>query len=120
MAPRPNKEEPDYLVIFDNVDDFTWDIKDVIPECIGGRLIITSQDIRSSKLLRRGCEKVYADAISPPEARMVLLQHLSQGPDPPREKVQQGCDEVTEKLGYLALAVDLAGVYMGDRAATPE
>ncbi|KAJ6007347.1 hypothetical protein N7540_011323 [Penicillium herquei] len=114
------EEDPEWLVILDNVDDITWNIKDVIPEGTRGRLIITSQDTRSWKLLRGGCEKVHVDAMSPQEARMVLLQHLSWGPDPISEKVCQLCDEVAEKLGYLALAVDLAGAYMGNRDDAPE
>jgi hypothetical protein len=113
-------EDPEWLVIFDNVDDLTWDIKDVIPEGTRGRLIITSQDTTSWKLPRRGCEKVHVDAMSPQEARMVLLQHLSQGPDPTLEKVCQRCDEVAQKLGYLALAVDLAGAYIGNYNVAPE
>ncbi|CAG8293183.1 unnamed protein product, partial [Penicillium salamii] len=111
-------EDPEWLVIFDNVDDLRW-LKDVIPEGTRGRLIITSQDITSLKLLRQGCEKVHVDAMSPQEARMVLLQHFSQGPNPALEKVCQRCDEVAQKLGYLALAVDLAGAYISNYDVAP-
>jgi hypothetical protein len=58
--------------------------------------------------------------MSPQEARMVLLQHLSRGLDPAPEKVCQRCDEVAEKLGCLALTVDLAGAYMDNRDVAPE
>ncbi|KAJ5731808.1 uncharacterized protein N7483_006316 [Penicillium malachiteum] len=113
-------EDPEWLVIFDNINDLTWDIKDIIPKGTRGRLIINSQDISSWKLLRQGCEKVHVDAMLPQEAKMVLLQHLSRGPDSTLEKVYQCCDEVAEKLGYLALAVDLASAYMGNRDFAPE
>ncbi|KAJ6139454.1 hypothetical protein N7471_005940 [Penicillium samsonianum] len=31
--------------------------------------------------------------------------------------VQEGCDEVANKLGYLPLAIDLAGAYIGNNLA---
>ncbi|KAI9771113.1 MAG: hypothetical protein M1840_002464 [Geoglossum simile] len=54
--------------------------------------------------------------MEPLEARALLLQHLRWSPESVAEDLQKACDMVAERLGYLALAVDLAGAYIGNDA----
>ncbi|KAJ6023757.1 hypothetical protein N7540_004554 [Penicillium herquei] len=103
-----------WLVIVDNADDIGWGIKKVIPKGKQGSLIVTSRDEQSQKLIDRRCEKISVDVMSPLEARDVLLQHLSIQGCFDLGKIQNECDEVTRRLGYLPLAVDLAGAYLGN------
>ncbi|KAJ5454948.1 hypothetical protein N7530_012717 [Penicillium desertorum] len=112
--------DDEWLFIVDNADDVTWGIKKIIPKGVRGRLLITSRDDQSQKLVDRGCEAVRVDVMSPQEARMVLLRHLSDDIDWLPKTVQEGCDNVATKLGYLPLAIDLAGAYIGNNSLAPE
>ncbi|KAJ5144053.1 uncharacterized protein N7515_002840 [Penicillium bovifimosum] len=114
-----NRTEVDdeWLVIVDNADDVTWGIKKIMPKGTRGRIIITSRDGQSQKLVDKGCERIRVGDMSPREARMVLLRHLSDNIDLVPKSVQEGCDEVAKKLGYLPLAIDLAGAYIGNTVA---
>jgi tetratricopeptide (TPR) repeat protein len=112
---RERKESDDeWLVVVDNADDVTWGIKKVIPKGSRGSIIITSQDDKSPKLIDGGCEELRIDMMAPLEARALLLQHLKWGADSAPQDICEGCDMVAEQLGYLALAVDLAGAYIGN------
>ncbi|PSN58820.1 hypothetical protein BS50DRAFT_344740, partial [Corynespora cassiicola Philippines] len=114
---RARKDTDDrWLVIFDNVDDLSWGIKGILPRGSQGSIITTSQDSLSWKLVDGGCEKVHVDVMEPTQARHLLLRHLNIDLDPVPEKVLEDCDKIVKQLGYLALAIDLAGAYIGNEA----
>ena len=103
-----------WLAIIDNADDVSWGVKKVLPKGQRGSVIITSQDSQSQKLVDGGCEEVRVDTIELLEARMLLLHHLPLVPEPVPQDIQEDCDKIAERLGYLALAIDLAGAYIGN------
>ncbi|KAL9026743.1 MAG: hypothetical protein Q9196_004638 [Gyalolechia fulgens] len=111
-----NRKDTDeaWLAIIDNADDISWGIKKVLPKGQRGSVIITSQDSQSQKLVDRGCEEVRVDTMELLEARMLLLQHLRLNLEPVPQDIQEDCDRIAERLGYLALAIDLAGAYIGN------
>jgi hypothetical protein len=112
-----SKTDGKWLVIIDNADDFTFGIKNVIPKGPRGSVLITSQNELSVKLIPRGCEQIQVGDMSPQESTTLLLHHLRLSIDSPvTEIVTTGCKQVAEKLGYLALAIDLAGAYIGNEA----
>ncbi|KAF2205731.1 hypothetical protein GQ43DRAFT_467880 [Delitschia confertaspora ATCC 74209] len=86
-----------WLAIIDDADDVLWGIKK-----------------QSQKLVDGGCEKVRVDAMELLEARMLLLRHPQLDLDLAPQDTQEDCDEIVERLGYLALAIDLAGAYMSN------
>ena len=104
-----------WLVVVDNADDFTWGLRTVLPQAGRGSLIITSQDSQACRFFPK-CEELRVDIMSPLEARAVLLQHLKWESDSVPSPVQLRCDDIVKRLGYLALAVDLAGAYIGNEA----
>jgi tetratricopeptide (TPR) repeat protein len=106
--------DDEWLVIIDNADDLSWGIKKIIPKGERGSILITSRDNRSPMLLPRGCELIQVGPMSPLEGAALLLHHLSWDADSAPETIQQRCSEVAEKLGYLPLAIDLAGAYIGN------
>ncbi|KAF2133614.1 TPR-like protein [Dothidotthia symphoricarpi CBS 119687] len=108
-----------WLVVVDNADDMTWGIKKVIPKGDQGSIIITSQDSKSWTLVNGGCEELSVGTMEPEEARALLLRHLRLCLDPVPDDVLRDCDEIAERLGCLALAVDLAGAYIGDDDTDP-
>ncbi len=111
---RKNTDEA-WLAIIDNADDVWWGIKKVLPKGQRGSVIITSQDSQSQKLVDGGCEEVRVDTMELLEARMLLLRHLQLDLDPMPQDFQEDCDKIAERLGYLALAIDLAGAYIGNQ-----
>ncbi|KAF2704007.1 hypothetical protein K504DRAFT_451211 [Pleomassaria siparia CBS 279.74] len=120
---RHRKQTDDrWLVVIDNADDVKWWIGNVvlIPEGDQGSIIITSQDSHSRKLVRGGCEELSIGTMKVEEARALLIQHLRLDSDPVPEDVVQDCDKIVELLGCLALAVDLAGAYIGDDGTDPK
>lgn len=109
--------DDEWLVIVDNADDFTWGLRKLMPKGTRGKIVITSRDDQSQKLIDRGCEQIRIDIMSPREARLVLLRHLSDDINLLPKSVQNDCDKVANKLGYLPLALDLAGAYIGNSIA---
>lgn len=61
---------------FDNVDNLTWSVYDILREGQRGNIIITSQDEQSPNLLK-GCGKVSVDIMNLLEARSLLFKHLN-------------------------------------------
>ncbi|KNG46426.1 alpha beta-hydrolase [Stemphylium lycopersici] len=108
------KTEDAWLVVIDNADDFSSGIKRVLPRGDHGSIIITSQDSHARKLVGGGCEAVRVDTMERPEAQLLLLLHLQLDPDLATADVKHECDKVAEQLGYLALAIDLAGAYISN------
>jgi tetratricopeptide (TPR) repeat protein len=111
------KETDDaWLVIIDNADDVSWGIKKVLPQGSRGTIIITSQDKQSRQLVDGGCEEVCVNTLEPLEARALLLRRLEWDLDPVLQDIQDDCDKIAQQLGYLALAIDLAGAYIHNDA----
>jgi Cdc6-like AAA superfamily ATPase len=118
---RDRKEsDHEWLVVLDNADDFSWGLGRIVPKGRRGSVIITSQDEESAKLLNSKCEKLRVDTMKPIEARALLLRQLNLNPDSAPEHVQAICDTIVERLGYLALAIDLAGAAIDKNADQEE
>ncbi|KAK3937341.1 putative kinesin light chain [Diplogelasinospora grovesii] len=108
--------DEEWLVIVDNADDFTWGLQKIMPKGARGSVLVTSQDELSHRLIPQGCEQIRVGDLSPLEGTTLLLQHLGCDPDSVSEEVRTSCSEVAQQLGYLALAIDLAGAYIGNDA----
>ncbi|RYP70578.1 hypothetical protein DL771_005397 [Monosporascus sp. 5C6A] len=118
---RDRKEMDDeWLVIVDNADDVSWGIKEAIPKGARGSIIITSQDNRSHMLIPGGCEHIEVGVMSPQEGTTLLLQRLDLDKEAVTETIRMCCAKVADELGYLPLAIDLAGAYIGNDSAPPE
>ncbi|KAH8891610.1 hypothetical protein GQ53DRAFT_823630 [Thozetella sp. PMI_491] len=108
-----SEADDEWLVIVDNADDLGVGVKQIMPKGERGSVIITSRDELSLKLIPRGCEKIQIGDMSSEEATTLLLHYLGGHADEYSEAVTLRCKEVVHSLGYLALAVDLAGAYIG-------
>ncbi|RYP41795.1 hypothetical protein DL767_000811 [Monosporascus sp. MG133] len=118
---RDRKEMDDeWLVIVDNADDVSWGIKEAMPKGDQGSIIITSQDNRSHMLIPGGCEHIEVGVMSPQEGTTLLLQRLDLCEEAVTETIRMRCAKVADELGYLPLAIDLAGAYIGNDSAPPE
>jgi hypothetical protein len=111
--------DDEWLVIVDNADDVSWDIQKIMPRGGQGSIIITSRDERSPQLVPKACEQVRVGDMSREEGAALLLRHLRMDSQSAPEGVRHGCEEVAEKLGHLALAIELAGAYIGNHSTPP-
>ncbi|KAK4170640.1 hypothetical protein QBC36DRAFT_150906, partial [Triangularia setosa] len=59
------------------------------------------------------CESVRVGDMSPLEGRALLLRHLQLDEELAPVGIKDDCDKVVKKLEFLALAVDIAGAYIG-------
>ncbi|KAK0639860.1 hypothetical protein B0T16DRAFT_463496 [Cercophora newfieldiana] len=105
--------DDEWLVVVDNVDDVSWGIQNIMPKGSRGSVIVTSRYDRSVRLAPWLYELVPVGVMSPAEAAGLLLQHLHLSRESASEEIRRDCDKVAERLGYLALALDLAGAYIG-------
>ncbi|KAI4154247.1 MAG: hypothetical protein LQ340_001792 [Diploschistes diacapsis] len=108
--------DDEWLFIVDNADDPSWGIKWVLPDGPRGRILITSQDTTAPNLIKGSCEEITIGMMDPLQTRTLLLTHLrlDLGSDSVPQDVLEDCDKVSDQLGYLPLAVDLAGAYMAN------
>jgi len=119
LPPKDNKDEAvaavknwladkgQWLLVFDNADNLDEvDLRDWLPAADHGHVIITSRDPRSTRF---GCG-IEVSAMMPEEATDLLIKraHL---PGHNFDRAEEA-GEVVKELGYLALAIDLAGAYM--------
>ncbi|KEY74892.1 hypothetical protein S7711_09765 [Stachybotrys chartarum IBT 7711] len=87
-----------------------------MPKGEWGSILITSRDEQSTWLVPGGCKKIRVGSMSPAEASALLLRHLRMDAQLAAEDTRRRCEEVVHKLGHLALAVELAGAYIGNDA----
>ena len=111
-----NAEEHAWLVVLDNVNDFDFGIKTVIPAGPYGRVIITSCDSKATMLVDGGSESVQVSVLEQHQSRAILFNHLKWDAVTVSNAKLQNCDDVAEKLGHFALAVDLAGAYISNES----
>jgi len=107
------KTDDKWLVVIDNADDDKIGIQSVIPEGNQGSIIITSQNSNLCKRMK-GYEDVEVGIMEPLEAKTLLLEHLKLEFHVDTKDVLEDCDKIARELGYLALAIDLAGAYIGN------
>ncbi|KAK1968304.1 hypothetical protein LY78DRAFT_691421 [Colletotrichum sublineola] len=69
-----------------------------------------------SRSSSKTCEKVYIGVTLQTEAATLLLSHLKLDSDSASKEIQHYCNEVVQKLGCLALAIDLAGAHIRIKA----
>ncbi|KAK4667919.1 LOW QUALITY PROTEIN: uncharacterized protein QC764_0111100 [Podospora pseudoanserina] len=111
-----SEADDEWLLIVDNADDVSWGIQKVMPRGNRGRVIITSRDEQSTKLVGGTCESVRVGDMSPPEGRALLLRHLQLDEELAPGGIKDDCDRVVKKLEFLALAIDIAGAYIGSHS----
>jgi hypothetical protein len=114
-----------WLLVLDNADDLTW-ARNLIPRGKGGSVIVTSTDREIRSLVHQDIE---VQNMSENEALELLFKSAGVTRSPldgsvvrlqPHDKLSQDALDIVNRLGKLALAVDLAGAYIGQRAGYQE
>ena len=97
-----------WLVIVDNADDLTWDVRGIVPEGIAGSVVVTSQDAQAFRLLGEHTEALRVDVMEPEEAASLVSRFFDES-----LRRDEACwrlfEVVAECLNRLPLALALAG-----------
>ncbi|KAE9399116.1 TPR-like protein, partial [Gymnopus androsaceus JB14] len=101
-----------WLCIFDNADDQEVFLKEYIPSCNHGNVIVTSRLTETSQMATPGWH-IHLSNLSSESAVELLLKHANEESSNNNISV---AGEVVNALGFHALAVSTAGAYIG---ATP-
>jgi tetratricopeptide (TPR) repeat protein len=110
-----DKSDPQWLVIIDNADDVSYNVEDIIPRGPRGNIIVTSQHPQSSQLLKGQIERLQVGVMEEEEAITLLLKYLGTDAGFVAPEVHEAASKIVKRLGWLALAVDLAGAYIGEQ-----
>jgi tetratricopeptide (TPR) repeat protein len=99
------------LIIFDNADDRSINLGPFIPQCDGGRVIITTRnEAHRVHAHPADCHSRIGELL-PDEAISLLHQHI-----PPDKRnypdAQTISEQIVHELGYLPLAIAHAGSYI--------
>ena len=106
-----------WLVVIDNADNLEW-VHDIMPRSMMGSVIITSRDRMVYRFVNHA---IHVDKMNTEEALSLLLRsaNIPSGTSQKHgsETIQQKSRKhqallIVNELGYLALAIDLAGAYI--------
>lgn len=106
-----------WLVVIDNADNLAW-VPDIMPRGRMGSVIITSRDRMVYRFVNHA---IHVDMMNTEEALSLLLRSAnipsSTSQNHGSEIIQQKSRKhqallIVHELGYLALAIDLAGAYI--------
>ncbi|KAE9386651.1 hypothetical protein BT96DRAFT_948958 [Gymnopus androsaceus JB14] len=98
----------DWMCIFDNADDEQLYLKDYIPSCTHGNIIITSRLAATSQMESPGCHIDFSD-LNKEEAIELLLKHAHEESSEINKNL---ASKIVDSLEYQALAVSTAGAYI--------
>ncbi|KAF9058532.1 hypothetical protein BDP27DRAFT_1372451 [Rhodocollybia butyracea] len=106
------RSHENWMCIFDSADDEQLYLKDYLPICAHGNIIITSRLVRTSEMDSPGCHIGFFD-LNKDDAIKLLLKHAH---EESHEETQKVASEIVEALGCQALAVSTAGAYIHTNA----
>lgn len=98
-----SNEEQEWLLIIDNADDFDDDLHKYFPQGANGHVLITT---RNQDCLSNNVGSVAFDGMQRDDANKLFFKLAK---IPHTAKNQSLVDEILDKLGYLALAIVVAG-----------
>jgi tetratricopeptide (TPR) repeat protein len=104
-----------WLVVVDNADDTMWNMEEVIPRGPQGHVIVTSQHPQSARFLDGRCTRLNVGTMARHEARTLLRKHTRMDTQLEQIESHDLYDQIAERLGCLALAVDLAGAHLSEQ-----
>lgn len=107
-------QEERWLLIIDNADDPSLDLKEYFPRGVRGFVLITTRNPGYKSLGNVGKRYFEFDGLPPDEASELLLQ--TAGLTPMSDELSPVARAIVEALGYLALAISVAGSAISEGA----
>ncbi|KAG8850659.1 hypothetical protein FRB91_008869 [Serendipita sp. 411] len=106
-----------HIVIYDNVDDVDLDLRDLIPKARHGCIIITTRNRTLGMLASEPSSSIELDVMSEKEAVQAMLKSSRL---PSNDASDRIVTIISQKLGYLPVALIQAGSYIAEVGCTPE
>ncbi|PVF99297.1 hypothetical protein CPB86DRAFT_796703 [Serendipita vermifera] len=105
-----NPAQPNWLIIYDNVEDVGLDMTPYLPQCNHGSIIITTRNHSLGTLATDKSLHISLDVMSPAEATKAILKsaRLEQS----EKKNQEAAGAIAKELGCLPVALIQAGCYI--------
>ncbi|PVF99824.1 TPR-like protein [Serendipita vermifera] len=100
----------DWLIIFDSADDPAIDLRDYIPLCEHGSILITTRNLMLGDMSSRRHLKL--DVMLPEEAVDTLLLTAFEEGEIAGDEDKKEALAIVEQLGYLPVAITQAGCYI--------
>jgi tetratricopeptide (TPR) repeat protein len=110
-----NPTRPNWILIFDNVDDVNLDITPFLPQCNHGSIIITTRNRSLGTLATQDNFHIELGAMSIPEATESILKSSRREQS---EANQESARAIAEELGCLPVALIQAGCYIFESHCT--
>ncbi|ETN44019.1 uncharacterized protein HMPREF1541_10884 [Cyphellophora europaea CBS 101466] len=103
-----------WLVVVDNADEVGHDLKAIIPRGRRGHVIVTSQTQQSSQLFEVRPARLLVDSMQSSEAYTLLVKRMRVKSRHVSAENGELVDAIAQRMGCLALAVDMAGAVLAD------
>ncbi|KIM32459.1 hypothetical protein M408DRAFT_219250 [Serendipita vermifera MAFF 305830] len=107
-----NPHNSKWLIAFDNVDDVNIDLPKFFPQCDHGAILVTSRNQSLGLLASEPQFHLQLDVMSQDEAIEVITKSARRPRLSPGES--KAVSDITERLGYLPIALSQAGCYMAE------
>lgn len=107
-----NPHNSKWLIAFDNVDDVNIDLPKFFPQCDHGAILVTSRNQSLGLLASEPQFHLQLDIMSQDEAIEVITKSARRPRLSPGES--KAVSDITERLGYLPIALSQAGCYMAE------
>ena len=105
---RGRGPKQEWLVVLDNVDDLSWEMKSIVPQGQVGSVIVTSQDTQATRLLGGGSGVVRVDVMETEVAVSLLQATIAAETNDEEDQVERLSRELVKLLDNLPLGIELA------------
>jgi hypothetical protein len=110
-----SQQRKDWLVLLDNADDTNINLRNVLPPCNHGNIIITTRN--EACRLHAPNSNYLVSGMNPDEAIDLLLTSAIMEPSQENRRLAY---RIVKELGYLALAITQVGAYISHSCSLTE
>ena len=103
-----------WLVVLDNADIIDHHLKAIIPQGPRGHVIVTSQTTDAFSLFDARPQRVHVESMKDSEAHALLTKRITVHVSVITATNRQYLDAIAQRVGCLALAVDMAGAVLAE------
>ena len=109
---KRDDQNSESLLIFDNVDDLSIGVMNIIPPQLHGNIIVTSRNTQCLTLLPERSQQLDVGDLTPSEAISLFMRHLKLTTTEAPEDILDLSRQICDAMRWCALAVHLAGAQL--------
>ncbi|OQV07540.1 Tetratricopeptide repeat-containing protein [Cladophialophora immunda] len=105
-----------WLIVVDSAESLSRiELQAILPKVDNGHVIITSRDPMTCRFTTGNCVSIEVHSMEPVEASALLLRHMGIDHETSSAELRNASMDVCQRVGYLALAVEIAGAYIAEQ-----